>query len=75
MRTSIIDLIYTVADRDAWRKAWAQPWPGLVGSNVNITTGEFIDANGGWNGAYTLEITNMKLANPPQAVTIASTST
>lgn len=31
-------------------KAWAQPWPGLVGTNVNITTGLFEDANGGWNG-------------------------
>ena len=31
-------------------KAWAQPWPGLVGTNVNITTGLFEDASGGWNG-------------------------
>ena len=31
-------------------KAWAQPWPGLVGTNVNITTGLFVDATGGWNG-------------------------
>lgn len=30
--------------------AWAQPWPGLVGTNVNISTGLFVDANGGWNG-------------------------
>nr|POF13290.1 mannosyl-oligosaccharide alpha-1,2-mannosidase 1b [Quercus suber] len=30
--------------------AWAQPWPGLVGSNVNISTGKFVDAQGGWNG-------------------------
>ena len=31
-------------------KAWAQPWPGLVGTNVNLTTGLFVDASGGWNG-------------------------
>ncbi|KAK3686852.1 Mannosyl-oligosaccharide alpha-1,2-mannosidase 1B [Vermiconidia calcicola] len=30
--------------------AWAQPWPGLVGTNVNLTTGLFVDASGGWNG-------------------------
>lgn len=30
--------------------AWAEPFPGLVGTNVNITTDEFVDANGGWNG-------------------------
>nr|POE80153.1 mannosyl-oligosaccharide alpha-1,2-mannosidase [Quercus suber] len=32
------------------RPAWAQPWPGLVGTNVNISTGQFVDAQGGWNG-------------------------
>ena len=32
------------------KPAWAQPWPGLVGTNVNITTGLFEDASGGWNG-------------------------
>ncbi|GAB7362051.1 hypothetical protein MBLNU230_g2085t1 [Neophaeotheca triangularis] len=30
--------------------AWAEPFPGLLGTNVNITTGEFVDADGGWNG-------------------------
>ena len=30
--------------------AWAQPWPGLVGSSVNLRTGLFEDATGGWNG-------------------------
>jgi len=29
---------------------WAEPFPGLVGTNINITTGEFLDAQGGWNG-------------------------
>lgn len=28
----------------------SSPWPGLLGTNVNITTGLFIDADGGWNG-------------------------
>lgn len=27
-----------------------EPFPGLVGSNVNISTGLFVDGNGGWNG-------------------------
>ncbi len=26
------------------------PFPGLVGSNVNISNGVFLDATGGWNG-------------------------
>lgn len=30
--------------------ASSEPFPGLVGSNVNITTGRFVDAEGGWNG-------------------------
>jgi len=30
--------------------AFAQPFPGLLGTNVNITTGQFLDASGGWNG-------------------------
>ena len=30
--------------------AFAQPFPGLSGTNVNITTGQFQDATGGWNG-------------------------
>ena len=30
--------------------AWAEPFPGLVGTNINITTGEFLDATGGWVG-------------------------
>lgn len=29
---------------------WAEPFPGLVGTRVNIDTGEFLDATGGWNG-------------------------
>ena len=32
------------------KPAFAEPFPGLVGSNINITNGEFLDANGGWNG-------------------------
>ncbi|EMC92739.1 glycoside hydrolase family 47 protein [Baudoinia panamericana UAMH 10762] len=30
--------------------SWAQPWPGLVGTNVDIASGQFADASGGWNG-------------------------
>jgi mannosyl-oligosaccharide alpha-1,2-mannosidase len=26
------------------------PFPGLVGTDLNLTTGEFVDANGGWGG-------------------------
>ena len=32
------------------RPASSEPWPGLVGTNINITTGRFVDAAGGWNG-------------------------
>jgi mannosyl-oligosaccharide alpha-1,2-mannosidase len=32
------------------RPASSEPWPGLVGTNINITTGRFVDAEGGWNG-------------------------
>ncbi|KAL1896145.1 Mannosyl-oligosaccharide alpha-1,2-mannosidase 1B [Sporothrix stenoceras] len=35
---------------DPQPKALAEPFPGLVGTNVNITTGEFVDGNGGWVG-------------------------
>jgi len=28
----------------------SEPFPGLVGSNINIETGEFEDASGGWVG-------------------------
>lgn len=30
--------------------AFAEPWPGLVGTNVGIDNGSFVDAVGGWNG-------------------------
>ncbi|RDW66400.1 alpha-1,2-mannosidase-4 [Coleophoma cylindrospora] len=30
--------------------ASSEPWPGLVGTNVNLTTGLFEDAEGGWVG-------------------------
>jgi hypothetical protein len=30
--------------------ASSEPWPGLVGTNIDINTGEFKDASGGWNG-------------------------
>ena len=29
---------------------WAEPFPGLVGSNIDIKTGEFVDALVHWNG-------------------------
>lgn len=28
----------------------SEPWPGLVGTNVNLTSGLFQDASGGWVG-------------------------
>ena len=30
--------------------ASSEPWPGLVGTNVNLNTGLFQDASGGWIG-------------------------
>jgi len=30
--------------------ASSEPWPGLVGTNIDINTGKFVDASGGWNG-------------------------
>lgn len=32
------------------RPASSEPFPGLVGTNINITTGLFEDASGGWVG-------------------------
>ncbi|KUJ20463.1 glycoside hydrolase [Mollisia scopiformis] len=32
------------------KPASSEPWPGLVGTNVNLTTGLFVDASGGWVG-------------------------
>lgn len=29
---------------------YSSPWPGLLGTNVDIKTGLFQDASGGWNG-------------------------
>lgn len=30
--------------------AFAEPFPGLVGTNIAIENGSFVDAQGGWNG-------------------------
>ena len=30
--------------------AYNVPFPGLVGSNIDLATGKFLDATGGWNG-------------------------
>ena len=27
-----------------------EPFPGLIGTELNVTTGQFVDGNGGWNG-------------------------
>jgi mannosyl-oligosaccharide alpha-1,2-mannosidase len=32
------------------RPATSEPFPGLVGTNLDLTTGEFQDASGGWTG-------------------------
>ncbi|MCJ1468611.1 maturation of Asn-linked oligosaccharides protein [Pseudocyphellaria aurata] len=29
---------------------FAEPFPGLLGTNIDIETGKFTDSNGGWNG-------------------------
>ncbi len=31
-------------------RALAEPFPGLIGTNVNITSGQFLDGTGGWVG-------------------------
>ncbi|ORY61367.1 glycoside hydrolase family 47 protein [Pseudomassariella vexata] len=31
-------------------RALAEPYPGLLGTNVDVETGEFVDSVGGWNG-------------------------
>ncbi|KAK3333793.1 glycoside hydrolase family 47 protein [Cercophora scortea] len=31
-------------------KALAEPFPGLIGTNVDIATGQFLDGSGGWGG-------------------------
>lgn len=30
--------------------AVSEPWPGLVGTNIDISNGRFVDSAGGWNG-------------------------
>jgi len=30
--------------------AVSEPWPGLVGTNIDISNGSFVDSVGGWNG-------------------------
>ncbi|CAM1502620.1 Fc.00g073960.m01.CDS01 [Cosmosporella sp. VM-42] len=30
--------------------ASSEPFPGLVGSNINLQDGKFVDSHGGWNG-------------------------
>jgi mannosyl-oligosaccharide alpha-1,2-mannosidase len=30
--------------------AISEPWPGLVGTNIGISDGRFVDSVGGWNG-------------------------
>lgn len=30
--------------------AGGEPFPGLLGSHVNLMTGDFIDTSGGWSG-------------------------
>ncbi|CAI6333114.1 unnamed protein product [Periconia digitata] len=32
------------------KPATSEPWPGLVGTNIDPETGEFLDASGGWVG-------------------------
>ncbi len=30
--------------------SWNEPFPGLLGTNIDVTTGQFLDASGGWVG-------------------------
>jgi len=45
--------------------ASSEPWPGLVGTNIDINTGRFVDASGGWNGGddsfyeYLIKVSDM----------------
>ncbi|KAK7942760.1 uncharacterized protein PG986_011873 [Apiospora aurea] len=32
------------------KPASGEPWPGLLGTNVNVSNGNFVDSSGGWNG-------------------------
>ncbi|KAK8098016.1 uncharacterized protein PG998_013502 [Apiospora kogelbergensis] len=32
------------------KPASGEPWPGLLGTNVNVSDGNFVDSAGGWNG-------------------------
>ncbi len=32
------------------KPALGEPFPGLIGTNVNLTTGQFLDGDGGWVG-------------------------
>ena len=49
--------------------ASSEPWPGLVGTNIDINTGEFTDASGGWNGGddsfyeYLIKVSGTILSN------------
>lgn len=43
----------------------SEPWPGLVGTNIDVSTGQFVDAVGGWNGGddsfyeYLIKVTSL----------------
>lgn len=43
----------------------SEPWPGLVGTNIDVSTGQFVDAVGGWNGGddsfyeYLIKVTSV----------------
>ncbi|KAK8014440.1 mannosyl-oligosaccharide 1-2-alpha-mannosidase IC [Apiospora arundinis] len=32
------------------KPASGEPWPGLLGTNVDVNNGNFVDSSGGWNG-------------------------
>jgi mannosyl-oligosaccharide alpha-1,2-mannosidase len=47
----------------------AEPFPGLVGTNINIATGQFADNRGGWNGgddSFYEYLIKMYVYNPVQ---------
>lgn len=56
------------------RPASSEPWPGLVGTNINITTGRFVDAVGGWNGGddsfyeYLIKVSAPRILQPKRII-------
>lgn len=63
--------------------ASSEPWPGLVGTNIDINSGRFVDASGGWNGGtdsfyeYLIKVRNgtIAISRAPLTLNVRCTST